>query len=89
MLTFEANHGARLCNGLTRRRFLEVGSLSVFGLSLADLLRNPVAAADSAGRPARYSSPRSVILIWQHGGPSQLDTFDMKPDAAQIGRAHV
>ncbi|MFN7766171.1 MAG: DUF1501 domain-containing protein [Planctomycetaceae bacterium] len=83
MLTIDTKQGSRFCDGLSRRRFLEVGSLSVFGLSLADLLRRPTHGADSAGRPARYSSPRSVILIWQHGGPSQLDTFDMKPEAVR------
>jgi len=83
MLTIDKKQGSRFCDGLSRRRFLEVGSLSVFGLSLADLLRRPTHGADSAGRPARYSSPRSVILIWQHGGPSQLDTFDMKPEAVR------
>ena len=83
MLTIDADQGLRFCDGLSRRRFLEVGSLSVFGLSLANLLRRPALGADSAGRAARYTSPRSVILIWQHGGPSQLDTFDMKPEAAR------
>lgn len=83
MLTIDADQRLRFCDGLSRRRFLEVGSLSVFGLSLANLLRRPALGADSAGRAARYTSPRSVILIWQHGGPSQLDTFDMKPEAAR------
>ncbi|MBX3436789.1 MAG: DUF1501 domain-containing protein [Planctomycetaceae bacterium] len=40
---------------------------------MSDVLRSE-AATGSAGR-----SKKSVILIWQHGGPSQLDTFDMKP----------
>ena len=62
------------CDGINRRRFLEVGSLGVFGLTLSDLLR-----AESRG--PQYRSNKSVILIWQHGGPSQLDTFDMKPHA--------
>ena len=64
------------CDGVSRRRFIQVGALGVFGLSLADLLR----AEATAGLTTR--SPRSVIMIWQHGGPSQLDTFDMKPLAA-------
>jgi hypothetical protein len=67
------------CDGIGRRRFIEVGSLGVFGLSLSHLLRHEAGAADAAGRAVRHSSKRSVILIWQHGGPSQLDTFDMKP----------
>lgn len=75
------NHGLSrpFCDGVSRRRFLEVGSLGVFGLNLASMLRGEARGADAAGRPLRHSSKRSVILIWQHGGPSQLDTFDMKP----------
>ena len=67
------------CDGISRRRFIEVGSLGAFGLTLSHLLRREAGAADAAGRTVRHSSKRSVILIWQHGGPSQLDTFDMKP----------
>ena len=75
------NHGQMrpFCDGVSRRRFLEVGSLGAFGLSLSSLLRNETVAADASGRGSNHSSKRSVILIWQHGGPSQLDTFDMKP----------
>lgn len=52
---------------------LQVGALGLLGLSMAD-----VAAARGAGG---VSSPRSVIYIFLTGGPSQHDTFDMKPDA--------
>ena len=61
-----------LCDSLTRRKFIAIGSLGFFGCTLSNLL-----AAESAGQKTK----RSVILIWQHGGPSQLDTFDMKPSA--------
>lgn len=71
----------RFCDRLGRRRFIEIGSLGTFGLTLPALLQSETRGADSAGRVSRHSSKRSVILIWQHGGPSQLDTFDMKPDA--------
>jgi hypothetical protein len=80
MLNITGNAG-KLCDGITRRRVIEIGSLSVFGLSLSSLLRGEARAADAAGRAVKHKSKRSVILIWQHGGPSQLDTFDMKPDA--------
>ena len=81
MLRFEQGVSQRFCDGISRRRFLEVGSLSAFGLSLASVLRSEqrVAAADASGRGSRHSSNRSIILVWQHGGPSQLETFDMKP----------
>ena len=73
MLRITGKASGRLCSGMNRRRFIEVGGLSAFGVSLADALQ----AAPATGQKR---SKRSVILIWQHGGPSQLDTFDMKPD---------
>lgn len=79
MLRIQSPVSNSFCDGLSRRRFIEIGSLGVFGLSLSNLLNRPAIAADASGRPAQRSSDRSVILIWQHGGPSQLDTFDMKP----------
>jgi hypothetical protein len=62
---------------LTRRRLLRIGGLGCFGLSLADLLR--AEAAVTPPRPA--ASIRSCILIFYYGGPSHLDTWDMKPHA--------
>jgi uncharacterized protein (DUF1501 family) len=67
---------ARTCHGIHRRAFLQVGASSVLGLSLADLL---AARAVSVGTP--QASARAVILLWLWGGPSQLDTFDPKPNA--------
>jgi Protein of unknown function (DUF1501) len=60
---------------LHRRRFLMVGGLAA--LSLPQLLR---AEERTVGRP-RKATARSVILLFQFGGPSQVDTFDPKPDA--------
>jgi hypothetical protein len=57
------------CQGVSRRAALRVGALSLFGLSLPRLL---------AAAPARDVS---CILIWTDGGLSNVDTFDMKPDA--------
>tara|TARA_B100000676_G_scaffold57649_1_gene56732 strand:+ start:5677 stop:6957 length:1281 start_codon:yes stop_codon:yes gene_type:complete len=54
---------------------MQIGGLGLGGITLADALRSDANAA-----VYEKSSKRSVILIWQHGGPSQLDTFDMKPD---------
>jgi len=69
----------RFCDRITRRASIQVGALGAFGLALPGLLRNEARAADAAGRKVAKTSKKSVILIWQHGGPSQLDTFDMKP----------
>jgi hypothetical protein len=76
MLTIQSPTGQRMCDRISRRRCLEIGSLSIFGLSLSNLLQSETAQAATT-YPRK--SPRSVIMIWQHGGPSQLDTFDMKP----------
>jgi len=66
-----------MCDRISRRRALHIGALGAFGLSLPDLLRAETAGLVQPGAKSR----KSVILVWMHGGPSQLDTFDMKPDA--------
>lgn len=65
----------RVCNGLTRRDVLRVGGAGLLGTSLTQLL-----AAEDAGQ---VIAPRakSVMFLFMFGGPSQLETFDMKPDA--------
>lgn len=70
-----------LCNGLTRRDFLNVGGLSLFGLGLADYLRLS-AAPHAEAAPRSFGKAKSCILLYLYGSPSQLETFDMKPDAA-------
>src|ERR1044071_3607955 len=67
---------AHTCDGITRRDFLQVGTLGAVGLSLPGLL-----AAKEQGAVSKDHDDRSVILIFNLGAPSQLDTFDMKPDA--------
>ena len=57
----------------TRRRWLRLGGLGALGLSLPGLLR--------AGEGGRSKPARSCVLFLLHGGPSQLDIWDMKPDA--------
>jgi hypothetical protein len=61
----------------SRRWFLQTGLAGFAGLSLADLLRGQ--AAGGGVSPQR--DPRAVILFWLSGGPSQIDTWDPKPDA--------
>lgn len=58
----------------SRREFLSLGALSLGGLALSDVLR---ARADVG----RRAPDTSVILFYCHGGPSQLETYDLKPNA--------
>lgn len=66
----------QLASRLTRRRLLQAGFGGVAGLALPALLR----AAETGGAMLRARA-RHVIFLHQFGGPSHLDTFDMKPDA--------
>jgi hypothetical protein len=62
----------------TRRDVLQAGAIGLLGLSMADVA---ALRAGAGGIPTRRSSPKAVIFIFLSGGPSQHDTFDMKPDA--------
>lgn len=62
------------CSGWSRRAFLQVGSLPLFGLTLPKML-----AAEQAGTTT--GEPLNFILLWTNGGIANMDTFDMKPDA--------
>lgn len=69
-----------LCDGVTRRDFLHVGSLSLFGLSLADELRQRSVASESVWA-ATFGKAKACILIFPYGSPSSHETFDPKPEA--------
>lgn len=69
------NSTNRLDDHLSRRGFLQAGALGIGGLTLTDLLRLKAAGA------VRTSRPKSIIMVYMHGGPSHIDMFDMKPDA--------
>ena len=60
-----------------RRGLIKCGLLGTGGLTLSNLLRQQASAAPSAASRRETS----VILLHMRGGPSQLDTWDMKPDA--------
>lgn len=64
------------CDGLTRRDSVRVGLLTGLGLSLVESLKVRVQGAQAAAPAAK-----SCILLWLDGGPSHLETFDLKPDA--------
>lgn len=73
--------GARAAEGVRligRRSTLKAGIAGIAGLSLPRLLQ---AADDAAGKTHATPRRRSVILLWMTGGPSHIDTWDVKPDA--------
>ena len=77
MLTIHGDRPGRFCDGLSRRSFLRVGGLAAAGtLALPELLRQRAAAGQPAGRAGK-----AVIMICLGGGPSHIDTYDMRPDA--------
>ncbi len=64
---------------LTRRHALKVGGLGMLGLAMPQLLR----AEALAGAGKIKARAKSVIFLFQWGGPSHIDMFDMKPDAPE------
>src|SRR6266540_1295492 len=76
MLTFFNGDPERFCDGISRRSFLAAGGLALGGLALSDLLR--LRAEGAVGPEGRG---KSVIMICLGGGPSHVDTYDMKPEA--------
>src|SRR5215471_12412818 len=73
----------RLCDGLTRRDMLWAGGLGLFGLGLGDYLRLAEVQAASGERHAakNFGKAKACILLFLYGSPSQIETFDPKPDA--------
>ena len=79
MLVIPQGASRDLCDGVTRREWLRIGGSSVFGVSLASLLKSEANASEET----RYGGPgfgkaKSVILLYLQGGPSHLDLWDPK-----------
>lgn len=64
------------CDGMTRREVVRLGTLAPLGFHLVDVLRLRGLAAQPTNVRAK-----SCILLWLDGGPSHLETLDLKPDA--------
>ena len=77
----------RLCDGLTRRDLLHVGSLGLLGLGLPggeserSAGAGTVGPATSASALPGFGRAKACILLFLYGSPSQLETFDPKPGA--------
>ena len=78
MLTIRGQKN-RFCDGISRRNFLQIGTLgsmaATCGLSLPEILRAEAASGNGT------NSHKAVIMIFLPGGPSHQDIFDLKPDA--------
>jgi hypothetical protein len=72
----------QLCDGIARRDLLTVGSLSLVGLGLPDILRQRSHAAPASRRGQNgFGAADSVVLIYLQGSPSHIDLWDPKPKA--------
>src|SRR5438105_1870204 len=84
MLSF-LGPGSRLCDGLTRREMLRVGGLGFTGLTWSHALKARAATdAQSKNRKlpsGTFGKAKACIGIFNYGGPSHIDTWDLKPDA--------
>jgi hypothetical protein len=83
MLSILGN-STRLCDGVTRREMLRVGGLAFTGLAWSDLLRSHASSPANltAGNAVRtFGRAKSCVIVFNYGGPSHLDTFDLKPSA--------
>jgi Protein of unknown function (DUF1501) len=67
-------------HGISRRDILRVGALGLGGMMLPGILRLQAQAATSGKSPGPKRG-KSVIWIWLRGGPSHIDSWDMKPEA--------
>jgi hypothetical protein len=76
MFRLDSDRSVEFCDGLRRRDFLHAGALSFLGLGLGDML-----SLKAAGVSDPAKADRNCIMLFLVGGPSQLDTWDMKPNA--------
>ena len=75
MFRLDADKSVEFCDGWRRRDFLHAGSLSFLGLGLTQFLEMKAQGAVDKTKDA------NCIMLFLVGGPSQLDTWDMKPNA--------
>lgn len=76
MFRLDHHKAVSFCDGLRRRDFLHAGSAGMLGLGLTDFL-----SLKAQGAVRDDKSDINVIMLFLVGGPSQLDTWDMKPNA--------
>ncbi|MFO0946218.1 MAG: DUF1501 domain-containing protein [Planctomycetota bacterium] len=70
----------RLCDGLSRRDFLQAGSLGFLGMGARKAFAKD--SADSPSHGGTFGKAKRCIFLYLYGAASQLETFDPKPEAA-------
>ena len=75
MLKLRIGSASNYCDGVSRRSFLQLGALTMGGLTLGQLYQAEAAAGVG-------SSNKAIINVHLSGGPSHQDMFDLKPEAA-------
>jgi hypothetical protein len=73
----------RLASGWSRRTLLQAAGAGLFGMSLPKLFAAQAQAAEVPAIKTHTPRAKSVIFLCLFGGPSQLETFDLKPDAPE------
>ena len=71
----------KLCDGISRREMLRIGALTMTGLTLPELIRQPALAKHAAPASSSFGKAKNCIILFLSGGASHHDTFDPKPDA--------
>lgn len=80
MLHFQ-DRSLSLCDGLSRRDWLRLGSLGAFGLSMPQLWQSWARASENRNNANSSRHAKSCIVLFLLGGPPQHETFDPKPEA--------
>ena len=85
MLTLLEHRSGRSCDGVSRRDFVQAGTLALGGLSLPWLFEQQAVLADAAGasrsgRPS-FVRDKAIVLLFLSGGASHIETFNPNMDA--------
>ncbi|MFP6763054.1 MAG: hypothetical protein VB858_05535, partial [Planctomycetaceae bacterium] len=70
------NQGTQLCDGLTRRQLMQIGSLTLGGMSLPQLLQAAGRTQPGPVSDKAFGRAKNVIFLYLAGGPPQHETFD-------------
>ncbi|MFM1802823.1 MAG: hypothetical protein RJA81_2175, partial [Planctomycetota bacterium] len=83
MIRIDLGRTSAYCDNRTRRSFLQIGMAGMASMGLPSILK---AQSENALKSGALRKKSSVILIWLDGGPSHMDTYDMKPEAPELYR---